>query len=488
MNTKQPLNAIWFKKTDKYDDCTCRIIIFCIKHGKAGRNGRSLEDLKPEQQSIRTMNKLILLCFISAFLLALAAASKESRAADRREARHAGRNTKTDNFSGQEKRKQERQAARRQEARKEARKESAKKSLKNKRKSDNKRKVVKKQEKKDQREAEKKQKRKEEKRTAKKEEKRTEKRTEQRQADSCVEEGCLEMAQDYFKLLTSRVRNYETQAARIERFADLSGKKAAKASEFGTVVDRIRAAGGGNASNLQCNGVSGNSGADTLTELYTNLTACDADIMMACSTDLPVINATVVDACSEVMTNYTVAVEACADLAGSDACMCWATQELMDLQAEVKLCDLSTKNKEMKVAKKVCVEVFGACRKLEDASSAALSACMSSNSASALTSAITQGLENAAAASDLTTKINSTVTASSRQASPRSTNITCATFLTGCQAIPALIAEGPLLAGVKTALDTLTSSLISGWHKYIKSVLCIFTFPQIPAATQPSLP
>merc|ERR1711994_845989 len=74
---------------------------------------------------------------------------------------------------------------------------------------------------------------------------------EPRQTDSnCLSETCVDNVVKYHKLVNEKVRNFEAQKKRAERFRKQLGNKGAKNADFDHVIDKLVKAGGGNASNL----------------------------------------------------------------------------------------------------------------------------------------------------------------------------------------------------------------------------------------------
>merc|ERR1711956_17193 len=114
--------------------------------------------------------------------------------------------------------------------------------------------------------------------------------------DSCMNPECLTNAVLYMKMLKGRVKNFWKQEARIATNIKQAGGKAGKLDIFKPLIAQLRSVGGGNSSNLLCNGKTG-SGADTLANLTAELTLCETTINTTCNADYPVVNQTHMDMC-----------------------------------------------------------------------------------------------------------------------------------------------------------------------------------------------
>ena len=88
------------------------------------------------------------------------------------------------------------------------------------------------------------------------------------------------------------VRNFEAQKKRLERFVKQANSKANKSATFAPLIVKLTALGGGNSSNLLCNGNGTNSGAVLLKKLTAELGKCNASITEECSTKAAVLNET----------------------------------------------------------------------------------------------------------------------------------------------------------------------------------------------------
>merc|ERR1711881_617478 len=280
----------------------------------------------------------------------------------------------------------------------------------------------------------------------------------QGRSSSCMNETCINTAMSYMKIMKDRVSNFLRQKTRIGKFQTTAGNKAGKKGLFGPILNRIREAGGGNSSNLKCNGNSSLPGAAQLKNLTTLLAACEGNINTSCVASLPTINKTEHDLCETAMNAFAALTKDCHKKTGAEACSCWTNSTLEFTVKAVKKCDVSAENKLMTAAKKKCTEAFGKCRKIEDEVSPALSACSPANTKSRATADIKQGLKNKAAVKKASKKINETAAAGN--ATSRQGGIPCAGFITDVKGATQEILRAPLLEGLETKLKALASATV----------------------------
>ena len=158
-------------------------------------------------------------------------------------------------------------------------------------------------------------------------------------ASTCLNFTCIDEAVSYLKLLKDRVANFEKQDARITRQNKTGSGKSGKKGLFGPLVRRITENGGGNSSNLTCNGAI-NSGADQLTNLTTTLLKCEDEIKAACDpSNLPQPNMTEVTICNTAITTFKNKTGECIKKTGSEACTCWDDTTIASTAATIKTCD-----------------------------------------------------------------------------------------------------------------------------------------------------
>merc|ERR1712012_372915 len=273
---------------------------------------------------------------------------------------------------------------------------------------------------------------------------------------SCMNATCIDNAVTYMKQLKLAVKNFGKQYNRISTNAKQSSGKSSKYDEFAPSLIKLRETGGGNASNLTCNGEK-NQGATNLKTLYDNLATCETIINSTCNTGMPDVNMTFLDACKATMDNFTAKANEAIKLTGADACLIWESAELAEMSTMLKGCSIKSLESEQTAAKKACTGNFSYCRQEEDKVSKIVSACSASNSADKVAAAVAQGVKNQAAATAVSKKVNETL-AARRSASPRaSTNITCANFAVEVTTVSAQVSSAPLLASLATMLTTIVA-------------------------------
>merc|ERR1712147_303956 len=147
---------------------------------------------------------------------------------------------------------------------------------------------------------------------------------------SCMNATCIDNAVTYMKQLKLAVKNFGKQYNRISTNAKQSSGKSSKYDEFAPYLIKLRETGGGNASNLTCNGEK-NQGATNLKTLYDSLATCETIINSTCNTGMPDVNMTFLDACKATMDNFTAKANEAIELTGADACLIWESAELAEM-------------------------------------------------------------------------------------------------------------------------------------------------------------
>ena len=278
-------------------------------------------------------------------------------------------------------------------------------------------------------------------------------RESERQA--CMDDACVDKAVSYLKLLKDKIKNFKVQKARIATSKKQALGKAKKSGLWASLISKLVLAGGGNSSALTCNGATG-PGADNLAALYTELTGCEANVNMSCSTELPEYNSTMEGMCSDYIKTFETLTSAAMDAEGAKACDMWMEPDLAMVADDVRSCDISKDNSMFTAYKSKCIKTFGACRKAEDKASQAITVCSSSNSKTEILAAITAGVANQAAAADLSKKIAAVTTAPP----PRATT-SCADFTSAVTDVTKKTMDGPLLSGLDAMLKDATAMDVS---------------------------
>merc|ERR1739844_553375 len=411
--------------------------------------GRSKFDLTAPAQL--NMNKLLLICLLGAALVALSGADvsseeqnvgelsqlREVRAADPGKGKGLKKKDKKNRKSlkksdkkgagkknGDKKKNGKKNGAKRSKKNGKGKKKKnglKKKSRKNKSKSKGKgknkdrnkkkaRKAAKKDEKKQKKKA-RKQKKKAEKKKAKKDRKRKNNRKANtaRDASSCMNDACINNAVKYMKQLKGAVKSFGNQYNRIVRNQKQTTGKAGKKDEFEPYLIKLRETGGGNSSNMSCNGEI-NEGATNLKNLYDSLETCKTIINNTCHEDnMPAINMTFLDACKATMDGFVNETADAIAAKGAAACLLWESEKLANMSAMLKDCSISETTDGHTTAMKTCKKEFSFCRGEEDKVSKLVSACSASNSVAKVTAAIAQGANNQAAATAVSAKVNETL-------------------------------------------------------------------------------
>ena len=196
-------------------------------------------------------------------------------------------------------------------------------------------------------------------------------------ARECLSTTCVDNAVKIMKLLKDRLSFYETKFRRISKKSQIGLSKSSKNSVFQPALARLIDSGGGNGSALACGGNSSNAGAKRMTNLTEVLEECDVNVKAACDpSGFPLPNMTEVNACLDNGAIITDMSNNCTKLSGSPACSCWEGNS--ETEAAVKMlktCDLTPSTKAVTEAMNKCKDVFGKCRKYEDAVAEIIHAC-----------------------------------------------------------------------------------------------------------------
>ena len=194
-----------------------------------------------------------------------------------------------------------------------------------------------------------------------------------------INETCLENILTVVKTYYLQVKNFEKQWKRIQSKNKTSVSKGGKMDVFKKPLERLVEAGGGDASNLSCQGSFSSPGAVQMNNLTSILTNCSMDIKESCKeSSKPVINMTEVDKCNAMITEFEESVAGtagCMKKTGESICDCFANQTLLDQAAMLRKCNLADESKAMATALKTCKGSFGDCRKYKEEIIDIVSAC-----------------------------------------------------------------------------------------------------------------
>jgi len=187
-----------------------------------------------------------------------------------------------------------------------------------------------------------------------------------------IDANCIDNAVKYMVTIQKQVAFFDTQKTRMETMEKQAGGKAKKMGNFQPLCAKIREAGGGNSSDLRCNGEK----SENLTNLYSELMACKENINTSCSTDMPTHDENMVATCVTDIKAFKDLVKAASDKTGDDACLDWNGANLAAAEAKALKCKVTDESNAVKAQKKKCINAFSKCRKTEDAIIDAFSKCM----------------------------------------------------------------------------------------------------------------
>ena len=299
---------------------------------------------------------------------------------------------------------------------------------------------------------------------------------ESRQTDSnCLSETCVDNAVKYHKLVNEKVRNFEAQKKRAERFRKQLGNKGAKNADFDHVIDKLVKAGGGNASNLTCNGKN-NKGSELLMNLTAELGMCNMSIQDACTVEpVPASNQTFLEACAKTMDDFKTKVEEATrvssteTVAGSESCALWDHANMTLLTDSMKGCItlLQEEGNLAKATNRACKKQFTDCRgKMEDVGNA-IAGCSAANSEDKVKAAIEAGKANKEAAEMVGKKIDEELM---KNATTRA-QLNCSDFADQVSTVFIKLERQPLLATLLADMNSLANATVAACDSAAQSKL-----------------
>merc|ERR1712014_342959 len=299
---------------------------------------------------------------------------------------------------------------------------------------------------------------------------------ESRQTDSnCLSETCVDNAVKYHKLVNEKVRNFEAQKKRAERFRKQLGNKGAKNADFDHVIDKLVKAGGGNASNLTCNGKN-NKGSELLMNLTAELGMCNMSIQDACTVEpVPASNQTFLEACAKTMDDFKTKVEEATrvssteTVAGSESCALWDHANMTTLTDSMKGCItlLQEEGNLAKATNRACKKQFTDCRgKMEDVGNA-IAGCSAANSEDKVKAAIEAGKANKEAAEMVGKKIDEELM---KNATTRA-QLNCSDFADQVSTVFIKLEHQPLLATLLADMNSLANATVAACDSAAQSKL-----------------
>ena len=192
-----------------------------------------------------------------------------------------------------------------------------------------------------------------------------------------ADEACLTNVSKYMNIVLNKIKNFNQQKTRIERFVKLSQSKGDKKAEFLPLLSQLKESGGGNASALVCSGNSSSPATARLNNIVASLTSCQDNIKQACETALPTVNATLLETCATDAKAFTDAVDICTRKKFG-ICTCWKDPNLETLNTKLSSCNIAQLNADVTKTQKSCVAAFSECRGLQDEASQVITNCAKS--------------------------------------------------------------------------------------------------------------
>ena len=274
----------------------------------------------------------------------------------------------------------------------------------------------------------------------------------------CLSTTCVDNAVKIMRLLKDRLSFYETKFKRISKKSQIGLSKSGKNSVFQPALARLIAAGGGNRSALVCAGNVSNAGSKQMSNLTEVLRQCDVNVKAACDpSGFPLPNMTEVNRCldkGEIINNLS---GNCSKLSGSEACSCWEGSEETESAVEVfKTCDLTPSTKAVTKALSKCKEVFGKCRKYEDAVADIINLC--NQRPATMRKRLKNLSQNKEAVEEVVKRIADLTTTRFQRLGVRRRSVTSGSeFISTCQEVVLLVGQNP----VSNSIYTLSINLVN---------------------------
>merc|ERR1712226_1189753 len=206
--------------------------------------------------------------------------------------------------------------------------------------------------------------------------------TKSRQCSATVSDDCLTNAKDVLLWEGYQVKNFLKQYKRYLSFNTTTGNKLGKREKFGPAAGRLANA-TGNMDNLTCE--SSSNATRSVTEykaVQAELESCEATIEAACTRKDPdtVSNVTECNTAFEEITSQKMTTN-CINMDSDETaqCKCWkdlADDYMTPLKARKCNSQMTTLVKDMKKAKKACIDAFSQCKKAEDKAPGLVADCM----------------------------------------------------------------------------------------------------------------
>merc|ERR1711976_42996 len=272
-----------------------------------------------------------------------------------------------------------------------------------------------------------------------------------------VDAQCLADATTYINKRENLVKNFDRQLKRIKSWIEKAGKKNSKTSIFTNASDAIVLGGGGNKSNLTCDGCNSNSGANQLTNLTTFLFACPTYVNDSCSDAVFPGLPEVIPQCENDTAAFTAEVEKCLEEQETDAGKacdeCWKSETIANLSEAIRACKIKPTQDAVKAQYKLCIGKFGECKKYEDAGVPALAACAAGKDGllkqAGLTNANVVALKSA---------LNAIKTLAGSRRTRRATPTTCTEVITLVYEVIALVSSDTADPSIATKANEISAA------------------------------
>ena len=277
---------------------------------------------------------------------------------------------------------------------------------------------------------------------------------------SCTsDDECLTAASKYMKTVEGKVSSFKAQKTRSEKFEKLTSNKGTKKDEFKIILSKLKEAGGGNATAMQCGGSTTSPAAQRLQALVNDLTKCEDNIKNNCATLLPTYNKTEAEKCSTDMDAFSSEVDKCVSGGG---CTCWKANTLVAALAKIAKCDFTSTNNAFAQFKKNCTEAFGACRQLQDAAGQAINNCKTN--AADVKAKLDAATKNKESLTALKAKVTALATASKNNRMQRQLfrALSCSDFITSFKKAIEMATQAPTSSQVSESITALAAQAPTG--------------------------
>ena len=276
-----------------------------------------------------------------------------------------------------------------------------------------------------------------------------------------ADEACLTNVSKYMNIVGNKIKNFNQQKARIERFVKLSQSKGDKKGDFLPLLVKLKESGGGNASALVCSGNSTSPATLRLQAIVASLTSCQDNIKQACETALPTVNATLLDTCATDGKAFSDAVDICTRKKFG-ICTCWKDPNLETLNTKLSSCNIAQLNADVTKTQKSCVAAFSECRGLQDEASQVIFNCTKSPAD------VKKKIDAATATLEALEKLKTAATAIANQArktrdiqSIGNRAVTCTVYIETFETVVNNAGDNPTLSSASSAVNALAVETVT---------------------------